>query len=343
MALGIDIGGANLKLADDTGLCRSIAFPMWTEFGQLGFAVRKLIHDFANIPLGRPLAGELGSELAVTMTGELADCFATRREGVRSILEQLCEALPEFQISVYAVGGRWLCPESAIGQPWEVAASNWYALAEWLLHSQVLCGTDNSLLAGPLHRDERLLCSQNFENTMEVDLMIDVGSTTVDIIPIHAGRVATPARTDRGRLQLGQLVYSGMQRTPIAALVQVLAIDDVPCPVMAERFATTDDAYLALGLVAEAPQDHDSADGRPRTVACAGVATGPHGRRRQRDTRSRYHRRYGPANSQCPSWSDCASCGPQSIARIWTPAAIVDQWTWAAAARKTGYRFAEGC
>jgi (4-(4-[2-(gamma-L-glutamylamino)ethyl]phenoxymethyl)furan-2-yl)methanamine synthase len=38
---------------------------------------------------------------------------------------------------------------------------------------------------------------------------------------------------------------------------------------MAERFATSDDCYLALGLTAESPEDCDTADNRPRTQAYA--------------------------------------------------------------------------
>ena len=95
--------------------------------------------------------------------------------------------------------------------------------------------------------------------------VIDIGSTTVDIIPLRAGRIATPALTDRQRLERGQLVYTGMQRTAIQAIVRQLQVGHCTCPIVAERFATIDDVNLILGAVPEQPTDRESADGRPRT------------------------------------------------------------------------------
>ena len=55
-----------------------------------------------------------------------------------------------------------------------------------------------------------------------------------------------------------ELVYTGVRRTPICALLGL--------EVAAEFFATTQDAYLRLGMVPESPRDLDTADGRPATV-----------------------------------------------------------------------------
>lgn len=247
MIIGIDIGGANVKLADATGNSLSESFPMWTMHQRLGATLKELIETFQREHSGAPctnLATSTVEHLAVTMTGELADCFATRRQGVAMILDQVAGAFATSKTSVYAVGGGWLTPEDAKLAPWLAAASNWYALADWVLASDVSVGVD-------------------------VNLVLDVGSTTIDIIPVKDNRIATTAATDRERLQLGQLLYTGMQRTPVAAMLRTLSIDGCECPVMAERFATSDDAYLALGLTTETPQDSDTADGQPRTRACA--------------------------------------------------------------------------
>lgn len=179
------------------------------------------------------------------MTGELADCFATRREGVQQILDQLSSVVPPERTSVYAVGGHWLRPEQAIADPWQVAASNWHALASWLGEWPATAG-----------RCQRAL-------------LVDIGSTTVDIIPLLGGQVHTAACTDRQRLEKGQLIYTGIARTPVCAVAQHLRLDNIDVPLMAELFATTDDAYLVLGLVAEDAHDSATADGRPRTIACA--------------------------------------------------------------------------
>ncbi|MEO8269927.1 MAG: hypothetical protein ABI557_09410, partial [Aureliella sp.] len=85
-----------------------------------------------------------------------------------------------------------------------------------------------------------------------------------------------------------------MGRTPIAAILSSATIDGVHWPLVAERFATSDDAYLALGIIPADPMcpgasmwpdappsestplkltrydsDADTADGRPRTLQAA--------------------------------------------------------------------------
>ncbi len=235
--IGCDIGGANLKLADCSGRCAVRAFPMWLKPNELASALRQMISEFQ-------VTGE--TQLAVTMTGELADCFATRRDGVHQIVLQIEQAFVPERTRIYAVGNHWLSTTQAITAPWEVAASNWHALATWI----------GTFVTHP------------------VDLVVDIGSTTVDIIPMQPSASghscpATAARTDRDRLELGQLVYTGLERTPIAAIVREITVDGRRCPVMAERFATSDDCYLALDLTPESPSDCDTADNRPRTRAGA--------------------------------------------------------------------------
>ena len=240
--VGIDVGGANLKLAQwreaDAPTCVSHPFPLWRHPDQLGEAVRSLIER-----LGLPASSI--DQLAVTMTGELADGFATRREGVRRILAQLIDVVPGQRMSVYAVGGEWLSVEQAVADPWRVAASNWHALANWIAR-------------WPTTAEQ---CQHA--------LLIDIGSTTVDVVPLRAGKCASDARTDRERLERRQLIYTGLARTPVCAIVPSLNLDDSQVPVMAEFFATSDDAYLSLALVDEDPNDSATADNRPRTADCA--------------------------------------------------------------------------
>ena len=235
--IGCDIGGANLKLANCFGHCAVLTFPMWLKPEQLASALREMINEFQ-------VTGD--TQLAVTMSGELADCFKTRRDGVHQILLQVEQAFAPERTRIYSVGNHWLSSEQAVAAPWDVAASNWHALATWI----------------GMFADHR------------VDLVLDIGSTTVDIIPMQPdangqSRPATNARTDRNRLELGQLVYSGLERTPIAAIVREVSVDGRRIPVMAERFATSDDCYVALNLTPESSDDCDSADNRPRTKANA--------------------------------------------------------------------------
>ena len=124
------------------------------------------------------------------MTAELADCFATKREGVAFVLDAFGTAFPGVSPWVYGVNGQFLSVMEARQRPVAVAAANWRASAD--------------------------LVARTFSDA----LLIDVGSTTTDIIPILAGRVAVRGRTDPARLRSGELVYTGAVRTPLCAIVR---------------------------------------------------------------------------------------------------------------------------
>jgi hypothetical protein len=116
--LGLDIGGANLKVADGRGWARTAPFAMWRNPGGLADAI-------ANLICHAPTA----EKLAVTMTGELCDCFRTKADGVRHILSAVEQAAAGRMICVYLVDGRLVSRGDASEQPHLAAASNWHALA----------------------------------------------------------------------------------------------------------------------------------------------------------------------------------------------------------------------
>jgi len=88
-------------------------------------------------------------------------------------------------------------------------------------------------------------------------LMIDIGSTTADVIPLVDGQPVPRGRTDPDRLRSGELVYTGVRRTPVCALLAER--------VAAEWFATAHDVYVLLGLLPPEPENRSTADGRPMT------------------------------------------------------------------------------
>ena len=214
--LGLDIGGANLKAAHSRGGGRTVPFALWKKPQGLTAALRELIalmppHDL----------------LAVTMTGELCDCFTSKREGVEAILDSVHDVAGRVPVRVWTTYGHFLPIQEARQEPLRVAAANWLAAAS---------------LAG------------HYANTGAA-LYLDIGSTTTDIIELWKGKPVPSAWTDVDRLKWDELVYTGTRRTPVCALLGP--------KVAAELFATTLDVYLVLGLIPEDEEDCNTADGRP--------------------------------------------------------------------------------
>ena len=128
------------------------------------------------------------------MTGELCDCFATKRDGVRRILAEVEKAFPAIPIGVWSTNGQFVTAEGARQNLLSVAAANWHALAT---------------MVGPIEHAGRNVTRK---------LLIDIGSTTTDIIPIIKGKPATKGLTDPERLRSKELVYTGTRRTPVCAV-----------------------------------------------------------------------------------------------------------------------------
>ncbi|MEM2907553.1 MAG: hypothetical protein QW739_05735, partial [Candidatus Odinarchaeota archaeon] len=100
---GIDVGGANTKITIiETGKNQvvnsntlSFYFPFW----------KKPLSDFPSLfskNLGK-LSSNLPDYFAVTMTAELSDVFATKREGVLKIIELFSSIIPVDKLLFYTV------------------------------------------------------------------------------------------------------------------------------------------------------------------------------------------------------------------------------------------------
>jgi probable H4MPT-linked C1 transfer pathway protein len=96
-------------------------------------------------------------------------------------------------------------------------------------------------------------------------VVIDIGSTTCDIIPLVNGKPAMTGTTDTQRLLSGELVYTGVERSPICAVVSLVPYRGKSCPVVHEVFATMRDAYVILESIPEDPANTQTPDGKPAT------------------------------------------------------------------------------
>jgi probable H4MPT-linked C1 transfer pathway protein len=228
--IAFDIGGANIKVAHSGGQCLTIPFEVWKRPDELSRAI-------AGVAASLPYS----DRAVVTMTAELCDCYATKAVGVRAVLDAAAQGLPGRETMVWGIDGELHPVADVRRNPQIAAAANWLALA--------------TVAA-------RLL-------PVERGILIDVGTTTTDLIPLASGRVSARGRTDTERLQTGELVYAGVRRTPVCALANELPLGGIPTGLAAEIFASTLDVYLILGEIESEPDNGSTADGRPATTDAA--------------------------------------------------------------------------
>ncbi|HEV2751191.1 MAG TPA: hydantoinase/oxoprolinase family protein [Gemmatimonadales bacterium] len=233
--LGWDVGGVNTKaarVADARILAaRAVPYEIQRDPAALAPLLARLAHD---------LDSDREDAHAVTMTAELSQLFRTKREGVGFVLDAVAAAFPAALVRVWSVDARWRTPAEARREPLAVAAANWAATAR---------------VVGRLVPD----C-----------LLIDVGSTTTDVIPIVGGAPATSSQTDMDRLREGELVYTGALRTPIEAIAPTVPVRGRAVAVSAEGFALAGDAHLWRGELEPADYSVPTPDGRPATKDFAG-------------------------------------------------------------------------
>jgi probable H4MPT-linked C1 transfer pathway protein len=228
--IGLDFGGATTKAVWREGrhrCTRSRPFEVWRDREALAEVLRDVVAAVAPGP---------AEAVALTMTAELSDAFRTKREGVGFVLDAAEAALRDAPLRVLTVAGELVPVAEARSRPLDVAAANWVASA---------------LAVAAMHADA---------------LMIDVGSTTTDVIPIVAGRVAAGGATDLDRLLAGELVYTGALRTNLAAIAPRVPVRGGWCPVASELFATAADAHLILGRLAPTAYTCGTPDGRRADV-----------------------------------------------------------------------------
>ena len=231
LVVGWDVGGAHLKAClMQRGQVLDVAqwaCPLWQGLHHLQAALAQAHERW-------PQAGR--APQAVTMTGEMTDLFTDRQDGVQRITDAMQSALPG-PVRVYAgpaaqgPGSTWAQPHEA-GALWaRIASANWLATAQ---HAAAVVGTG---------------------------LLIDIGSTTTDLIALRDGRVASRSHSDRDRLASGELAYHGVVRTPLCALAPRIALQGQLLNVMNEWFATTADVYRLTAELAPEHDLHPPADG----------------------------------------------------------------------------------
>jgi probable H4MPT-linked C1 transfer pathway protein len=235
MIAGWDIGGAHLKAAlinqanEVLGVYQQPC-EMWKGLDKLAQAVQAILKQIPVSP----------DDHVVTMTGELADIFANRDDGVRQILAAMQQLLPLDKLIVYA-------GEAGLINLSEISANHFarIASANWLASSTLAA---RQLRSG---------------------LFVDIGSTTTDILVFSGGKVLAEGYSDYERLISQELVYTGIVRTPLMAVARSVQDCGREIGLMAEYFATMADVYRLTGELNEQHDQTPTPDGAAKTISAS--------------------------------------------------------------------------
>ena len=232
VVVGWDIGGAHLKAARAENGCIVDAVQIASP---LRLGLERLAQSFAEAKARMGTA----DRHVVTMTGELADTFASRAEGVLSLTEAALRELSPARVTIYAGRAGFVAPADAGRHIADIASANWFASAS---------------VVG---------------KAIGSALFMDMGSTTTDIVPVLDGAVAGRGYTDAERLAHGELVYTGLVRSFLMATADRAPFAGCWTGLIRENFATMADVHRILGLLPEGADQMTTADGRPKTVAAS--------------------------------------------------------------------------
>lgn len=232
--VGWDLGGAHLKAVqmDAQGNVLGVLqlpCPLWQGLDTLLAGIDVVIDRFDCDD----------SHHAVTMTGELVDLFSSRVDGVRTLAGIMTERLSRGTVQLFAGSRGFLRPGDVPSHEEEIASSNWLASAAFVAR------------------------------VIPHAMFVDIGSTTTDVVLISDGCVAARGKNDNERLRYGELLYTGVVRTPLMAVARQAPFCGEWVPLMAENFATTADVYR---LLCELPDHADilsSADNAAKTIAAS--------------------------------------------------------------------------
>jgi len=203
-------------------------FPLWIK-GKSGLEAK--LQEIADKFSGRKYS------VALCMTAELCDVYATKSEGVLHVVESVVKAFRRADhIFVVGVDLELHSPDEVSKDPLKYAATNWAA---------------NAWLASKL---------------LDYGILVDMGSTTTSIVPVVEHRPVIWGLNDPEKLTCGELLYIGTLRTSVSDIVDKLPYKGRLAEVCHEKFASTGDVNLVLGKISPDIYITETFDGRGRSI-----------------------------------------------------------------------------
>lgn len=221
--IGWDIGGANIKATKiiynqakrkvESIKSTSSFFAMWDK-KQNPLTIIEEIYQ--------KLDG--ADYFAITMTAELADRFSSKIEGINFIINLFRDNYVEQKLYFYnnqaqLINIKKLQSENNLEKLMSLAAANWSVSAAFAAEFK-----------------------ENF-------ILFDLGSSTIDLIPVKNHKIAAAARTDVERLKAGELIYLGLLRSNLSNLVKKIPFQGQMVDVINEYFASTADLHLLKDVI----------------------------------------------------------------------------------------------
>lgn len=238
----MDIGGANTKAAllhiKDKKIINSVSFieyfPFWEksiiEIPKMLLNITKRLCETGNYQL------EDVDYFAITITAELSDAFQTKREGIFTILNALAEVFDKNKLRFISNKSNFIEFAEAKSNPYSIAAANWASTALFLGSFLPEC------------------------------ILIDAGSTTIDLIPLIDSKPASNGIDDISRLLNHELIYTGGLRATVPSITHHVPFKEKMVRISFEKFALISDVHRILGNISEEDYINDTADNRSKSL-----------------------------------------------------------------------------
>ncbi|MFX1389715.1 MAG: hydantoinase/oxoprolinase family protein [Promethearchaeota archaeon] len=238
----MDIGGANTKVAlvqtKKEKIVESYSyieyFPFWenaiSKITDMLNRIIKNIVDKNNFDLDKV------NYVAIAITAELSDAFQTKREGILVILDALEQVFDISKMRFITTQNKFIDYESSKLNYSLISAANWVSTALFLGEFINQC------------------------------ILIDAGSTTIDLIPIIDSVPVSKGKDDISRLINHELIYTGGLRATIPSITHYVPYKNQNVRISFEKFALVSDVHRILKNITSEEYLNDTADNRSKSL-----------------------------------------------------------------------------
>lgn len=239
---GLDIGGANSKAAlilfKDKEIQNSFSyieyFPFWKKtITEIPEMLNRII---SNLIVKNGYALKQIDYISVTITAELSDAFKTKREGILTILKALKQVFDENKLFFIDNESNFIDYKTAKKNYLKISAANWVSTSLFLGKFMPRC------------------------------ILIDGGSTTIDLIPILNSIPVAKGKDDVTRMINHELIYTGGLRATIPSITHFVPYKGNLVRISFEKFALISDVHRILNNISEKDYINDTADNRSKSL-----------------------------------------------------------------------------